>query len=90
MYLRDSAGSRLSVDSELRQSVTDLIARRTVLSPRVMHVGDVTERVAVGQVFLRELRVSPAKYRPSSAAYSSATRGGYSGPTWGSRTNNKL
>jgi hypothetical protein len=48
----------------LRSLVTGLSPRRPGFAPRSIHVGFVVDKVALGQVFLRVLRFSPANIIP--------------------------
>lgn len=53
LMLKDTAGPLL------RRFVAGFSPRRPGLSPRLVHMGFVVEKVAVGQVFLRVLRFFP-------------------------------
>jgi hypothetical protein len=51
---------------QLRSSVADLSSRRPGFAPGSIHVGFVVDKVALGQVLLRDLRFSPVNIIPPS------------------------
>jgi hypothetical protein len=64
----------------VRQLVTNFLPWRPGFSSRVAHVGLVVDRVALGQVFVQALQLSPANFRSASDPYPFLIRGWYSGP----------
>ena len=56
--------------TSVRMSDVDLTSCRLGLNPRPIHVGFVVEEVALGQDFLRVLRIFPRQYYFTNVPYS--------------------